>query len=93
MNSGERRITIDRLVLDGVSLTPTGAEQLRARVEGELARLLRAGSEDRVLTTHERPHLVAAPLPPAAAGDATRLARAVAVAVAGAVTTTPAERP
>jgi hypothetical protein len=37
------RVTIDRLVLDGIAVRPSQRPALRAAVEGELARLLAEG--------------------------------------------------
>jgi hypothetical protein len=59
-------LDIERLVLDGLSVTGAEASRIRGAVEGELSRLLRTGPlPARFLAGGSVPGLIAPPLGPA----------------------------
>jgi hypothetical protein len=86
MNRKLRSVEIDRILLDGLDVTPDRAERIRRLVAARLSSAL-AENDLEYLSINGIPHLAAPPLDPGAARDdgplAGNLARSIARAVTG----------
>jgi hypothetical protein len=85
MNRRLRSIEIDRIILDGLDVTPDRAERIRLLAAAKLSRALAEGDTNSVSGSGSIPRLVAPPLEPGAARDDGRLAGNLAQSIARAV--------
>lgn len=84
MNRAVTRIDIDRVVLDGLEITPEQADRLRSLLEAELARRLGSGSL-MSLKAQQASHREAPPVQFDRAGGMERLATDLASSVMDAI--------